>query len=287
MKLCELLNVKRSAWRFKLNNYCTLNCELCATLCNVPISASAELADRRNKWDESPDTIELFCERFKGIGETDPHRLSGGEPTAMSLSVLEEIIEVLYNHGRRKIFILTNGYELMGLNLKTLNRVHSISLDDHGVNSDLIEKCVKYLKQFYTGKHEVIKVYKHWDWNCARQHPENVVKEPCKAMMRSPSVYRGAVYPCCMSMHTDGMRGDGEANRVLREAGWTFTNPDIVKTLRNWRTTLPPYILEKCLTDCPRPHDDVCGGADITLKQNDVIWGPKSRETWRSVKNEV
>jgi len=267
-----------------LNNYCNLHCEHCCTICHIPIHPDSEIMDRRDKWDESPDTFELFCERFKGIGEDDQHRLSGGELTAMNLSVVEEIIEILYNYGR-KTYVLTNGYELMGMSVSSLNKIHTIVLDDHGINHELIESIMKYLKKTYKGKYEAIEVYKHWDWNCARQRTENIMKEPCNAMMRSPSVYRGVIYPCCMSQHTDLMRGDGAANAILKEAGWTFDNPDIVETLRNWRTTLPPYILDKCLTDCPRPYDGICGGSEITLKQNDVIWGPKSKEGWSKFKN--
>lgn len=285
ISLKEFLGVPRSSWRFKINNYCNLHCEHCATLCHMPINPQSEYVDRRDKWEMSIKTIELFCERFKGIGEHDPHRFSGGEMTAMRLDKLEEMIEIFHNHGRT-VWILTNGYNLMGLSLECLNRIGSIVLDDHGINHELIMRCHKYLKKVYKGSFTVLDIRYHWNWDNARQHSRNILQKPCGAMMRSPSVYRGVIYPCCMSMHTDGMRGDGEANRILREAGWTFYNPDIVETLGNWRTTLPKYVLEKCLTDCPRPHNGICGGKHITLKQNDVIEGPQSKRAGRRLKND-
>ena len=271
MNLGKFFGVQRSSWRIQTNNYCNLHCEYCCTMCHVPIRRDSKHMDRRDKWDVKPETIELLCERFKGIGETDPHRLAGGESTAMPLDTLEEIIEILYNHNR-PVWLLTNGYDLMGLNQRCLNMITDINLDDHGINHEHVMTCIHYLKEKFNGTVGIVEALVHEDWNCARKHPDNITAEPCDGMMRSPTTYREAIYPCCLSMHTDVMREDMHSNTVLKDAGWTFHNPNIVNVLKNWRTTLPPYVHHKCLTDCPRPHTDICGGSVITLKPNDVIY---------------
>jgi len=196
----------------------------------------------------------------------------------MSLDKLEEIIETFYSYGRKRISLLTNGYNIMGMEPKWLNKIEVINLDDHGINHEHIIKCYEYLKKAYKGKVQILEVLKHWNWDEARKHPRNILIKPCKAMMRSPSPYRGVIYPCCMSMHTDGMRKDMKGINALRSVGWTFHNPNVAETLRNWRTTLPKYILEKCLADCPRPYDDICRGKLITLKDNDVIYSLENKE---------
>jgi len=270
-KLGPFLGIPRSSWRIQTNNYCSLHCEFCCTMCHVPIHPESPYVDRRKKWEIKPRTIELLCERFKGIGERDPHRLAGGETTAMPLDLVEEIVEILYNHNRH-VWLLTNGYDLMGLSQRCLDMLSHINLDDHGINREHILRCHKYLKENFKGRSGIVTTLVHEDWDCARKHPDNVRTEPCDGMMRSPTVSRGAIYPCCMSSHTDLMRYDMPSNKALKDAGWTFENPDIVETLRNWRTTLPEFVYHKCLTDCPRPHNDICGSAKITLKPNDVLW---------------
>ena len=271
MRLREFLGVKRSSLRIQTNNYCNLHCEHCCTMCHVPIHPDSEYVDRRTKWDVSLKTIELFCERFKGIGERNLHRLAGGETTAMPLDTVEELVEILYVHNRR-MSLLTNGYDLLGLSRRCLDRIHDINLDDHGINHEHIMRCYKYLKENFDCVVGIITTLEHKDWDCARKHPENILTEPCDAMMRSPTMYREAIYPCCQSQHTDVMRKDMGSNKALKDAGWTVYNPDIVETLRNWRTTLPEYVLHKCLTDCPSPYGSICGKTRITLKPNDVIW---------------
>ena len=239
-------------------------------MCHIPIHPDSEHMDRRDKWDVSTETIELLCERFKGIGEGEPHRLAGGEITAMPLDTLEEIVEILYNHDR-PVWLLTNGYDLMGLSQRCLDMITDINLDNHGINHEHVLQCHKYLKNKFNRHHGTVNALIHEDWDCARKRVENITLEPCGAMMRSPTTYREAIYPCCLSQHTDVMRKDMKSNEILKSAGWTFRNPDIVEVLRNWRTTLPEYVYHKCLNDCPRPYGDICGTSKITLKPHDVI----------------
>ena len=68
-----------------------------------------------------------------------------------------------------------------------------------------------------------------------------------------------------------------EIKDELFKAGWTIHNPKLVNTLRNWRETIPDYVIDQCENNCWRPHLDVGQGTTrITLKKNDVIKKPET-----------
>lgn len=274
--LNEFFGVKASGWRIMTNNYCPLNCEFCATLCDKPIDPDAEYPDRRDKWDTSLRDVRLLCRRFKGIDEGRLHRLAGGEPTAMPLGRLEAIIDTLHSHGR-PVSMLTNGYNLMGMKHEYLNELRQIVLDDHGINHDHIMSCMRWLKKVYKGRALVMTVTHHYDFEMAMGHPLNLKDAPCRAIMRSPSLFREAIYPCCASYQVEMMEKTTRLNRELRRAGWSMRSADVVETLRNWRETLPEYFWELCFKRCFKPQDGVGTKKQITLKPNDVIRAPARR----------
>jgi hypothetical protein len=224
---------------------------------------------RREKWETPPTDIGQFCKVFKGYGEVNIHRLTGSEVTMTPIPKLRKIINIFRKHGR-KLSLITNGYNLLGLGKEHINKVGGIILDDHGINRKHVERCVKYLRQFYGGDVKVLRQYVHWDLDAAMNHPSNKGKD-CRSMMRSPMLVKSIVYPCCNMYPIEQIRRDPQITHELVDAGWTLNSPSLVKTLRNWRKTLPSYIRKQCLYNCWRPNMKVGRSMDITLKPHDVI----------------
>ena len=58
----------------------------------------------------------------------------------------------------------------------------------------------------------------------------------------------------------------------LEQAGWTIQNEDIINTLKNWKITVPQYVLNQCLNHCWAPNHDIVGtSVSITKKKIDKI----------------
>ena len=182
---------------------------------------------------------------------------------------LRAIIDVFTEYNR-KLWMITNGYNLLKVSEEYLNKFQGITLDDHGINQKHVEKCVNYLNGFYRGTVKVLHHHVHWDLEEAMRHPSNRGKT-CRSTMRDPMVARSVIYPCCNILNIERTRKDPRITRELVDAGWTLNNPSVVNALRNWRTTLPPYIKEQCLYNCWRPNLKVGRQTKITLKPYDVI----------------
>ena len=131
---------RKHAFIFALSNYCNLHCEKCSGTFNFPIDPDSPHVHRRTKWDMPVSDVELFCELFKGYGETDRHRLTGGEPTALPMEHLEEIIEVFSSYNRL-ISIITNGYNLMGISRDTINKIGIIKQQNKQSHLNLLKHC--------------------------------------------------------------------------------------------------------------------------------------------------
>ena len=270
MRYDKLFGVKKiHSFIFGLNNYCNLHCEYCSGMFNLSMNPNSPYPDRQRKWEIPIGDVELFCDRFRGIGESNNHRLTGGEPTALPAEKFEEIVEIFTSNDRR-VTLITNGYDLMGISKGCLNKIGTIFLNDHGINHDHIESCIRYLKPFYKGaiKREV-NTYHYNLWE-AMKHPVNKNKK-CGMWMRLPTLLQGVIYPCCNMP----LIGRVDRNPRIREefikAGWVLTNPKVVRVLRNWRKTVPRYAVDQCLNNCWQPKPQVGGRFDITSKPNDVI----------------
>lgn len=263
----------RTGFRFfavATNNYCNLHCEHCGANCDVPLNPRNENIFRREKWELSIEDLVTFCERFKGIGESDFHNLQSAEVTMMPLQKLEEIIEVLDSYNRA-IEIQTNGFNLMGIDKQIINKIGQISLDDHGINSKHITDCRNYLKPFYTGKIISLVVRNHWELTAAMRHPSNKGKK-CDCWMRNPAFIDSVLYPCCVAPFLMQKNNDTVMREEMIKAGWSIYNEDIAEIMRNWRSTIPQYVIDQCETNCWFPNIDVGQGeTKITLKKNDVI----------------
>lgn len=258
---------------FRFNNYCNLHCEHCSTLDDIPIRPDSPYPDRRKKWEMPLSTIERFCKRFEGIAEKTTHiRLFGGEFTALPIKKMEAIIETFHSYDRR-MWLLTNGFNLLGLDKTHLNMMHNITLDDHGINHDHILNCMKHLKRVYKGKAHVIRMLYHWNLETAIKHELNYGKtcRPLSELVKGPTFYRGVIYQCCNGPSVEAFQKNIKMNVELRRAGWTLDNPDVLETLNNWKNTLPQYVLDQCRYSCWRPHFKVGEKKRITLKKNDVI----------------
>lgn len=254
----------------KTSNYCNLHCEHCSVMCDVPLNPKNKNIFRRERWELSLDDLALFCERFKGVGEKAKHCITGGELTVLPVEKIEQIIDILSSYNRR-IEVLTNGFNLMGISKATINKVYSIILGDHGINHKLIEECKKYLESFYKGQIHVVASSVHYNLEVSRRHPSNKGK-PCRFMMRNPALWGSTIYPCCAIPYVMVFNNNTLMRDELVKAGWTINNEDVVNTLRNWRETLPKYVLDQCENNCWQPNYTAgTRGVQITLKPHDVI----------------
>jgi len=281
MNFTELFRVKPdfTCFIFPVVNYCNLHCEWCSTLSHIPIRKDSPYPTRRSKWEASTKKIRLFCECFKSHGEDDIHRLTGAEPTCMPVKKLEAIIDVFKSYDRR-LWMITNGYNLMGLSREYINKFSGLTLDDHGINHDHINACRKYLDRFYKGYVEVIVEEKHWNLVEAMRHPSNKGKH-CQAMMRTPAVVDSIIYPCGNLFNIGQINRDIRIREELLKAGWTLENPKIIQKLRNWKQTIPRYVLDQCLNSSWRPNWKVGESVNITLKPNDVISKPTGSSSFQ------
>jgi len=257
---------------YHVNNYCNLHCELCSDFSNIPIDPNSPLIERRTKWEIPLEEVELFCKRFDQVGLDKFVVLSGGEPTALPVETFNAMMDVFHRY-RRKVIVLTNGYNLFGVSQSALQKASMIKLDDHGINHRHILDCVKYLKTFYRGHIRHIKTLYHYDLAKARKLEINKGGHCDRNTLRTKIevlIKQGVVYPCCAMASFDLYNNDLRMEEELTKAGWTLTNPNVLNVVKNWAKTLPEYVIHQCRDGCwwPRKH---VGKVTITLKPNDVI----------------
>lgn len=253
------------------NNYCNLHCEWCSFLCHIPMRKDSEWVGRREKWDMPASEAELFCERFKGYYEESTHKIMGGETTAMPPEKLYAIIDVFHNNNRR-LKLLTNGFNIFGLDKNYLKKFYFIEMNDHGINHKHIMDCHKYLKTFYSGETKIRTVYNHYDLGATRL--TCFEGSPCdESIMRPPMLCRGVIYPCCIHPGTELWNNNWKMSEALKAAGWSLENPDVCKVTENWRETIPAYVMDQCMHNCwiPRRCRQMGRSVRISLKPNDVI----------------
>lgn len=257
------------------NNYCNLHCEHCTNLCDIPLRKDNENIYRRTPWEISLHDLEVFCQRFEGIGEENWHRLTGGEFTMLHPGKAEDIIETLASYGRR-MDTRTNGFGLLDIGETQLKKLDRIILSDHGINHQQIASCKAWLKSFFKG--EIIQelVDHHWDVRAARGHRENQGRQ-CRFWLTTPLFhsYSGVIHPCCNTNCLMYMNNDTEMDDQLLLAGWTIFAEDLIPRLMNWKMTIPPYVLDQCENHCWYPHIDLGKRTKITRKKNDNLYRPR------------
>lgn len=271
LNMNEFLGITRFIhFVIKVNNYCNLHCEHCTNNCDVPLNPRNDNVFHREKWELPIDDLTTFCERFKGIGESSFHHIGSSEPTALPTHKLEEIIDTLESYNR-KMSLQTNGFGLMNISRASINKIHTIKLDDHGINSVHISDCRRYLESFYRGRIVSIVVKAHWELKAAMSHPINKGRK-CHFWMCNPSISGSVIYPCCNTPCIMLKNNNTIMREELIKAGWSVYNDDITETMKNWRNTIPKYVIDQCENNCWRPKMNVGQGmTKITLKKNDII----------------
>jgi len=261
---------------YHMNNYCNLHCEFCSDFSDKPIDKNSPWIERRTKWDVPLEEVELFCERFKGIALNKYVHLTGGEPTAMPIEKLNAVIDLLDTYHRR-IVLLTNGFNVFGVGKEQLKKCAVIKLDDHGINNEHLLDCVKYLNSFTKGNIKHIYTLHHYDLDATRKLAINKGGHCPRATLLSDIeivIKQSVVYPCCAMASFDLYNNDTQMNDELIKAGWTLDNPSLLKTVLNFKKTLPTYVVKQCKEKCWWPHKRILGPTEITLKPNDVIRKP-------------
>jgi len=243
-------------------------------LCHLPFNINSEYEDRRGKYEISLHEIETFCEKFKGVGDSGKglHRLTGGEFTALPIEKIENIIETLHQYNR-KVWIMSNGYNIMEINPEILKDVSKITLDNHGINAEALKKCREYLQKIKKGKFfpHIKSTKRHYNLEADRETA--IEDKGCHRWMRAPTYFKGVFYPCCSLPCLDMFDKSTLIKDSMIDAGWTLDNSDIVETMKEWKTTIPSYVIDQCLNSCwePQPDKKKRNRYLITLKPNDVI----------------
>ena len=257
---------------YHVTNDCNLHCEYCSAFCDKPIDENSPFIERRNKWYAPVEEIELFCKRFNGVGMDKHIHITGGEPTTMPEKDFNKMMNIFHKY-QRKTVLLTNCYNLFGVSKDALNKATIIKLDDHGINHKHILNSVQYLRGFYNGKIRHIKTLHHHNLAKARQLESNKgvhCKRNTLLTRIEILIKQGVVYPCCAMASFDLYNNDTKMEDSLTEAGWHLDNPHVLATVKNWRNTLPEYVLSQCRDACWWPNKQI-DTVDITLKPHDVI----------------
>lgn len=251
----DFLNIQEfNHFAFPLTNSCNLSCDCCSVHADLPIDKNSIYPERRKLYRMKLPELKKYVEALDGVGTVDWHRLTGGEPT-LYLDDCIDAINYLYDSGRKKICLATNGLHLMDLPIDVLNKVQWMELDYHAVNSELIHRCKKHLKQHYTHRLHLIKYGKHYDLHFARFHELN--SWYCGHAMRVVKFRDGIIFPCGHFECLTTFRHDTNIQDLLTAYGWHIDKvKDLPFLLQHWRETIPLDIFKYCLS-CWRPNQDL------------------------------
>lgn len=187
-----------------------------------------------------------------GIGQDDPHLLTGGEITALPVATLVDYIDVLHYHGR-KVGMRTNGYNICGIPSDKLNLLDRIHLNSHGVNEEAIEISRAYLGKHYRGRVIPEETLQHRNLRSIVHHGEGTIEQAlsCNHLLTTLTFLPPVVLPCCNTWALMNSLNSDTIMAALVDAGWTVRNSALKETLRNWRQTLPREFLQSfCADSC-------------------------------------
>lgn len=244
--------------RINATNVCNIHCTHCDNDAHLPFSKDSELIYRKKPLVASEADIEAFCELLAGVGENDPHLLTGGEITALPVATIVAYIDVLRRHGR-KVGMRTNGYNVCGIPPEKLQLLDRIHLNAHGVNQEAIDASRTYLAQHFHGKLILEETLEHRDLRSIVRHGQGTIEQAlaCDHLLSTLTFLPPVVLPCCNTWALMNSLNSDSMMAALIEAGWTIHNPDLVTTLRNWRTTLPKEFLQTfCADSCYKTTTD-------------------------------
>jgi len=238
--------------RINATNVCNIHCTHCDNDAHLPFSKNSELIYRKNPIVASVADVEEFCELLAGVGENDPHLLTGGEITALPVATIVSYIDVLHRYGR-KVGMRTNGYNVCGIPPEKLQLLDRIHLNSHGVNQEAIVASRAYLDRHFRGTLIVEETLQHRDLRAIVRHGQGTIAQAlaCDHLLTTLTLLPPVVLPCCNTwalmnaLNSEAMIGS------LIAAGWSVHNPDLKNTLRSWRTTLPEEFLQSfCADSC-------------------------------------
>jgi len=136
---------KMNAITIFANNTCNLNCRFCAHGCNRPIAPDNLYITRRKRWTLAIEELEQFCKAMGGLGRQCEHVLEGGEITTLPPSYVRDLVEMLSAY-RRRVVLLSNGFNVHGLPDDIWDHLYRVDLDDHGTNTQAVDHARRHLK---------------------------------------------------------------------------------------------------------------------------------------------
>jgi hypothetical protein len=238
--------------RINLTNICNLHCDFCDHDAHLPIQSSGSKIYRKKPIVSTIDEIEKLLRSLKGVGENERHVLQGGEITVLPVNLVSQVIDIMHSYGRN-VGIRTNGYNIKGIPLSSLNKLEFIYLNDHDNNREAIEFSKNYLSKHYNGIIIDEKNHYHRDLSKYLHHKEGTIEEglSCSHLLSTLTFFPPLVHPCCNSWALMNALNNESIADCLISAGWTTSNPDLLYTLENWRTTLPKRFLKVfCAESC-------------------------------------
>lgn len=238
--------------RINVTNVCNLHCDFCDHDAHLPFNKGGQRIFRRKPMVTTPEALERLCEVLAGIGEDDRHVLQGGEITVLPIRMVVQIVDILSAYGRN-IGMRTNGYNLSGIPLDSLNKLRFIYLNHHGNNQDAMDHCRRFLDDNYDGQVIHERSYQHRDLSNYLHHGRGTVEQAldCNHLLSTLTFMPPVVHPCCNSWALMNALNDGNMVNQLADAGWSSNNPDLGWALANWRETLPQHFLESyCASSC-------------------------------------
>ena len=219
-----------------LNRYCNLNCYSCAAMGMNPPRDETNIEE-----------ISSYLKNIEGYNPRATFLLTGGEPTAIDHGKLKRICDLIHENGYT-IALLTNGFKLI-----PTDWIDYIMLDKHGINDEDIAKWEVHLKKENRDLYEFRE--KQWHMDIPYAMKDNLTEGArCGAWMKSITLWKDVVYPCCNLMCVAWWNNDIDQKlaSALRDAGWNAHNPNLIETLLNWRETLPGEAYKLCMTQCWR-----------------------------------
>ena len=224
------------------NNYCNQQCWSCSALCNTAFGSNPF----RAKPETTPiENISKFLDLIEGYRPKHWIRLSGGEVTLCSPEYIEEIVELVHQHGRN-ISLLTNAARIDQLDPHLFDFIH---LDEHIVNHDLIYSTAKHFKEAGFHRFQIWVTKEHRDLELQRtSHITQGLR--CSAMMEAITLWRDIVYPCCVIAFLDGWNNNTLIRENQKTTGWSIDNPNLVETMENYINTLGRDTVYACHLQC-------------------------------------
>lgn len=219
-----------------INRYCNLSCFSCGALGMDPSPDETSMED-----------ISIFLDKFRDYRPGSTIIITGGEPTMVDRNKLKQICNAIHEAGY-KVAMLTNGFRL-----HPLEWFDYVTLDLHGTNTKEIDVWRTALKDGGRWFEETDKTY-HQDMRYAMK--ENITHGlRCTSLMKPLTLWKDVIYPCCNIMCVEWWNKTDVVTRALKKAKWTIYNPWILRTVKDWRETLPDEFIRMCSLQCWRNAD--------------------------------